>query len=554
ASLRQALAQGGSAEAATTFAKVTPWLDRWAAEWSAARVRVCRETELEGARSPALGGLAEACLDERRDELRGLLDALSDGDAASLRRAVPAVAGLSPIDPCGDPVALARRPAPPDDPSARARAQEIRRGLLRAGGLASAGRYAEALAVAEAARAEAEALGYPPLTADARMNVGYLTARTGAIDAAIDALTRAYVDAGVVGEDEVALRAAIHLVGTVGYLAARPAEGLTWWQSVQMLLRRLRLDDQLLGAHARVNVAAVYHLREEPDVAIHLLEEALALRERLLGEAHPQVADLLVNLAEARRARGEFDAAGALQRRALGIYDEALGPDHPSVALVLGNLALTERTLGHRDEARALNRRALAIREAALGPDHPEVAISLSYLAEDAADRGELEASMALSARALAIREAALGPDHPDVGQSLATMAGYHLLRGELDEAERLLDRAVAVIEAALGPDHVELSGALVGVARLALARERPRDAIAPLERAAILRATYRPDARAEVDALLARALWDAPEGEGRDRSRARALAEGALEVLRSTSAPAAEIEPVEAWLVEHPG
>ena len=52
---------------------------------------------------------------------------------------------------------------------------------------------------------------------------------------------------------------------------------------------------------------------------------------------------------------------------------------------------------------------------------------------------------------------------------------------------------------------------------------------------------------------VLARALWDAPAGAGRDRPRALALATQARDVLRAAGKHTpAELATVEAWLAVH--
>ena len=68
-------------------------------------------------------------------------------------------------------------------------------------------------------------------------------------------------------------------------------------------------------------------------------------------------------------------------RRSLAIREKVLGPDHPDVARSLNNMAdLYERQKRYAD-AEPLYRRALAIRERAVGLDHPETATSTNNLA-----------------------------------------------------------------------------------------------------------------------------------------------------------------------------
>jgi hypothetical protein len=61
------------------------------------------------------------------------------------------------------------------------------------------------------------------------------------------------------------------------------------------------------------------------------------------------------------------------RRRALAIKEKVLGPDHPDVAMALDNLAVLYKSAGKYAEAEPLYQSALAIFEAALGPAHPKV-------------------------------------------------------------------------------------------------------------------------------------------------------------------------------------
>ena len=91
---------------------------------------------------------------------------------------------------------------------------------------------------------------------------------------------------------------------------------------------------------------------------------ALAILERRLGPAHPDVAAALNNLALVHRDRGEYAAAESLLRRAVAIYD---GPsserrrDHPRHAQALENLAKVYRAQGKTAEADDAQARAAII-------------------------------------------------------------------------------------------------------------------------------------------------------------------------------------------------
>jgi CHAT domain-containing protein/tetratricopeptide (TPR) repeat protein len=261
--------------------------------------------------------------------------------------------------------------------------------------------------------------------------------------------------------------------------------------------------------------------------------EALALRERALGQGHPDTAELLNNLALLLEAQGDYDAAGPLYERALALLEADLGPDHPDVAVGLNNLAGLLFAQGDYDAARRLHERALAIREAALGPDDPETASSLSNLALLLEAQGDYDAARPLQERALAINEAALGPDHPDVATVLDNLAGMHEDQGDYAAARRLHERALAIREAALGPGHPDVAVSLNNLAEL-LKAQGDYDAARPLyERAlAVSEAALGPDHPTVATALNNLAILLQEQG---DFAAARGRFERALAIREAT-------------------
>ena len=102
--------------------------------------------------------------------------------------------------------------------------------------------------------------------------------------------------------------------------------------------------------------------------AANLLNDALAIREKTLGENHPAVAATLNNLAVLYGKRGKYkvraDASAEINlthqnisqdaeplcKRALEIREKVLGSDHPDVAKQLNNLALLCQNQGKYEE------------------------------------------------------------------------------------------------------------------------------------------------------------------------------------------------------------
>jgi tetratricopeptide (TPR) repeat protein len=585
--LHDALLASGVANAAGTAERVLPWIDRHADAWRAARVDVCL-ADLDGRQDVDTGDRARWCLDDRRVELAELLHTLDHPAPQVVQEAVPAAAGLRSPATCLDAGSLRRQPAIPA--SDRVAVREVQAELARAVARTLAGDHAGALARVTEARQRADALGWPPLIAAARLREGALAATTGAYAAAEEALRAAYFTAVRADAWEPAADAANALTLTVGYRLARHAEGRAWGDHAALAIERagdpgrlreaeriehLGIIDLTTGdleaATVQLERALVLHRdtlgEDHPVVALTLnrlgaarinlgdyagarvlLEQSRAIRERVLGPDHPQLAGVLNNLANTHMSVGAPAVALPLFARALAIEERALGPEHPNVALDLHNLANAHMMLERRDEAVALFERALAIQERVLGPDHPLVATTLGNLGPLKCLLGDCAAARQLLARALAIHEQVLGPEHPDVATTLRSLGDLHLLEGDIAAATPAYRRALDVSERALGPDHVDVAQALTRLADLELHQLRPREALPLLARAIAIFDAHEgvQDHEAETHFQLARAI----HADHGDRAHARAEATKARDMHRATDLN--ERTKIDAWLAAH--
>jgi tetratricopeptide (TPR) repeat protein/tRNA A-37 threonylcarbamoyl transferase component Bud32 len=325
--------------------------------------------------------------------------------------------------------------------------------------------------------------------------------------------------------------------------------------------RALAIREKTLGpdhpdvAKSLNNLGGVAYVLAKYDEARAYHERALAIWEKALGPDHPHVASSLNNLSNVAKSQGKYDEARGFSERALAIREKTLGPDHPDVAKSLIGLGNAELEQDRYDEARASYERALAIREKALGPDHPDVALTLYNLGELAELLGKYDESRKLYERALAIWEKALGPEHPDVADSLNKLGVVAKSLGKYDEARNFFKRALGITEKALGPDHPYVADSLVGIGATLIALAKPIDALVPLERALTIcmAQDVDPILLAKARFALAQALWAAPASQGRDRPRARTLAEQARDAyVAAGKTKRTEFAEFEAWLPKH--
>jgi eukaryotic-like serine/threonine-protein kinase len=204
------------------------------------------------------------------------------------------------------------------------------------------------------------------------------------------------------------------------------------------------------------------------------LEEALAMRQKVLGREHPEVAVTESELGRVLFDQGHLGEAETHFRSALAIRRKALGPADHETATSMSDLGLLLRDKGDRAGAEALLRETLVVTRKTRGPQHPDVATALANLALTVNESGNPKAAEAMFREALAIGQASLGKDHPGNAQRLANLAGTLRLLGKLAEAEARSEEALALSRPALGRDHPAVARQEVTLARVYLDQGRP--------------------------------------------------------------------------------
>jgi len=96
-----------------------------------------------------------------------------------------------------------------------------------------------------------------------------------------------------------------------------------------------------------------------------LYKQSLAIREKVLGPNHSEVAASLNSLVLLYGKQGRYSEAIPLAQRALTIDEKEFGLDRLEVATLLNNLAELYRAQGRYADAEPLHKRALTIREKA---------------------------------------------------------------------------------------------------------------------------------------------------------------------------------------------
>jgi tetratricopeptide (TPR) repeat protein len=154
----------------------------------------------------------------------------------------------------------------------------------------------------------------------------------------------------VLGEDDPAERVDAALLAELGSAIHRgPAEAIAaYLPHLHHRAARAAARADAEGARFLDTAAGLLHDLGDLAAARPLYEQALAIREAVLGPEHADTAVSLNNLALLLRALGDLDAAGPLYERALAVAAETLGPDHPTTTAIEANLAALQMVLFFR--------------------------------------------------------------------------------------------------------------------------------------------------------------------------------------------------------------
>ncbi|MBN1208927.1 MAG: tetratricopeptide repeat protein [Myxococcaceae bacterium] len=585
AQVEKALLDTGLPYAQATAERVTAALDGYAGAWVMQRTELCLSTWQEGStQARGLAVLQESCLERRRSQLRALTELLSrTPDPALVGRAVQAVQALPPLEYCADARALTAAVPPPEDPAVRAKVEAVQEQVDRLEALFDAGQYKEGLARADTLLPQVEQAGHAPLLARTLFVAARLREATGDYPGAEARMRQALASAAQGRDMALLARAWSTLIMLVGYRQGRHEEALLLRPAVEhfaevagddriraialsgfgSVLMELGRYEEARQAYARVlalrekvvgpehlDIAtslnnlglALFYLGQYED-ALELQARALAVREKLLGPEHPQMGNSLTNLGLVLWKLGRLEEAREAHARSLALKEKVLGPEHMEVASSLNNLALVLGELGRYEEALAAHQRVLALWEKTLGPEHADVGISLNNLGDTYEALGRYEEARRMHERALALRRKALGPEHPEVANSLSNLATALRELKRYAEAREHYARALALQDKVLPPEHPDRAWPLVGLSRLLLAQGRPAEALPLLERALRM---IPENQRAQGQFALAEALWES----GRDRPRALEQASQAREYWKRLGRKA-DVEQISRWMEE---
>jgi tetratricopeptide (TPR) repeat protein len=455
--------------AARMLADVSVRLDDYATRWIDMHTDTCKATRVRGEQSEALMDRRMLCLAQRRDSLAATVELLREGTDPAIDNAFTMLGRLPSIAACGDVEAMASALAPPDDPAVRHEVELARAEVARARASYDAGRYDEALDLADRVTEQARLLAYEPLLVEALVVRGDVLQTRLRHEEARGVLRQAAWSAIGIGHDAVAVEAATSLVWLESeYL--RQFDAAAGW--VDLARAELRRSGSPKSVAARVgNVIGVSYANVGKwDDALAEYEHALSLVADDPAEAYT-AHGLRVNIANVYVNRGEGARARVLYEQEHEALAAFLGPDHPRVVLLRRLVADALSEAGELDRAIELGESALRSMALAYPNGGSELAGATMGVALTKVRAGKVDEGLVMYARARELYEAA--GDLGGAALALANIGSTEVDRGDFDSAGKNLDRALALMAEVHGGDSADMVYPLVEKSEVLRAQRR---------------------------------------------------------------------------------
>lgn len=448
--LENLLAEPGASTTALT--RVLATLDQYAGEWTQAHDRACENLREGSTERAAAAHRTLACLEGRLREMEGVVELLEDRGVSAY--AVDVAGSLEPLDRC-QPTPAEAAETVALQPQQRAQIAALRGRLARVKGLEVAGKYDDAVQVAETAVEEAREQPGKTLLAESLYRLGSALDRQGEYREAEKVLIEASQEAEARGQDEISARARTELVVVVGDHLARFEDGHLWGGLAAATIQRMGNPEDLEG-ELLANLGAVDDTHGRHTDALRRHTRALELRERHHGPRHPLVALSHKQIGNVHYGEHAWELAADHYKKALDIRVEVFGPDHPLVATIHNNLGIVAAVKDQYEEARIHHEEAFRIWRDTLGLDHPQLALSFTNLGIVAMGTGRWEEAVEKYERGLALRIRHQGPDHVVVAGIHENLANAYAALGRDEEAKANFERAKEIWRTRSGAENPE--------------------------------------------------------------------------------------------------
>lgn len=220
-------------------------------------------------------------------------------------------------------------------------------------------------------------------------------------------------------------------------------------------LQSLRIREKVFGqddpnyADSLLGLGLAYQNQQKHEESLRLLEWAMAIADKHLGPAHPDIDNYLVALASINEDMYQFDAAMPLRQRSVQLLTRIFGTSDKRVAEARWRLAIAARQSGKQTIATEMFDKSLSTFRELLGHS-TDLADRMHVVAINLKGQHQYKRSESLLKDALAMRLRLIGFRHPEVINNLETLADLY---GDMNKMGQSLEYRAYATKARNGID-----------------------------------------------------------------------------------------------------
>jgi len=230
---------------------------------------------------------------------------------------------------------------------------------------------------------------------------------------------------------------------------------------------RLHGEEDTLVARALYRMGGCCYMLSDASAAESHWTASLAIREKLRGPNHLEVAECLSALATIAYDRMQFVGAESLFVRAADILEPLQGKGQIKLVQILNELANTESRMGHYPQAEHLYYRALDVARQVFGESHATYLALMTNIGLILIRMGNNEAALDILQRARTLTEEKYGPQSPNLHAILNSIGLIYRRYAEYYKAASYFERVVRIIEGTPEDDDTLLAVPLLNLGKI---------------------------------------------------------------------------------------
>mmetsp|Transcript_959 Transcript_959/g.1571 ORF Transcript_959/g.1571 Transcript_959/m.1571 type:complete len:331 (-) Transcript_959:127-1119(-) len=172
------------------------------------------------------------------------------------------------------------------------------------------------------------------------------------------------------------------------------------------------------------NIAVLYVLSDQSEMALPLFRQAMALKRAAFGEDHPEVAETLDEIGIQLFAKKDIEGALISFMEAQKIRSKQLGSTHPTISMVLNNIGCCRFVQGNHKQALMTFSEARDVQQKSAQGDLDllHVAITVNNLGYLMIQMRRYEEAQELFEEALLIQQSVLEDGHHAIQDTLSNL------------------------------------------------------------------------------------------------------------------------------------